>query len=56
MCNIVCTSIQETNPTHFSLQVKNKPLEPMGAMCLFLSTVLSRTNITYVLMTGFAVN
>jgi hypothetical protein len=32
-----------TNPPYFSLQVKNKPLEPLGAMRLFLRLVLSRT-------------
>ncbi len=43
MYDIVYACVQETNPSYFFSQVKNKPNEPMGAMCLFLRRMQSRT-------------
>ncbi len=37
--NIVCACVQETNPSYFSPQVKNKPYKPKRAMHLFFRKV-----------------
>ncbi len=43
MYTIICAPYGKDYSSYFSLQVKNKPYEPMGAEHLFLSKVQLRT-------------